>query len=154
MLGETRPPEALTRYTGFLLSWCAERSRTLFAHRMAESGLQVREFGVLTVLADSSGATQQSVAEAAGIDPSTLVATLDALEKRGLAERRAHPEDRRKRTVHLTEPGATLLTSAANTAQELNREVFKSLSRQEQQQLQRLLRKLSGLDQPADQTQH
>lgn len=136
------------RYTGFLLNWCAERSRVRFAERMAETGLHVREFGVLTVIADSPGATQQAVADAASIDPSTMVLTLDALEHRGLAERRAHPEDRRKRTVHLTKPGAKLLDSAAKIAEELNNDLFKRLSKRERSELHRLLRKLSGLDDP------
>jgi len=36
MLGEERPPEALSGYTGFLMNWVATRSRLLFANRLQE----------------------------------------------------------------------------------------------------------------------
>ena len=38
-------------------------------------------------------------AAAMGIDPSTMVALIDELERTGLAKRRPHPKDRRAREV-------------------------------------------------------
>src|SRR5436853_555616 len=106
MLGSRRPPEALLRHTGFLMNWVAMRSRERFMEALADAtGLHPREFGVLSVVARSEGQTQHAIGEEANIDPSTMVATLDALEERGLAERRPHPSDRRKRAVFLTRAG-------------------------------------------------
>jgi DNA-binding MarR family transcriptional regulator len=147
MLESERPPAGLSQYTGFLMNWVATRSRLQFARRLEERcGLHPREFGVLSVLAQSPGITQQAISEGAGVDPSTMVATLDSLEARGLAERRPDPEDRRKRAVHLTAEGELLLREGQRTAAAVGREVFGPLTADEREQLQALLRKLSGLN--------
>jgi MarR family transcriptional regulator, lower aerobic nicotinate degradation pathway regulator len=147
MLGEDRPPEALAGYTGFLMSWVGARSRARFAQVLNErTGLHPREFGVLNVLARHPGVTQHEIGEASAVDPSTMVATLDSLEARGLAERRPHPEDRRKRAVYLTPAGEQTLREGRNAAKVVGKETFAALSADERKQLHGLLRKLSGLD--------
>src|SRR4051794_35766432 len=148
MIGSERPPEALAQYTGFLLNWVARHSRERFAAALeAEVGLHPREFGVLAVVERDPGITQQAIGEAAGVDPSTMVATLDSLEERGLAERRPHASDRRKRAVFLTEKGEETLREGRKVGQAVGRQVFAALSADERKQLHSLLRKLSGLDQ-------
>jgi DNA-binding MarR family transcriptional regulator len=147
MLGEERPPEALAGYTGFLMNWVGTRSRERFAHALSErTGLHPREFGVLNVLARNPGITQQGVGHHAGVDPSTMVATLDSLEERGLAERRPHPDDRRKRAVYLTPAGQEALREGRKVGTAVGREVFAALTPEERKQLHALLRKVSGLD--------
>jgi MarR family transcriptional regulator, lower aerobic nicotinate degradation pathway regulator len=146
MLGERRPPEALSGYTGFLMNWVATRSRLLFANRLQERcGLHPREFGVLNVIASHPGVTQQAIGDDAGVDPSTMVATLDSLEERGLAERRPHPGDRRKRAVYLTPEGKRALREGQKVARTVGQEVYGGLSKKEHEQLMTILRKLSGL---------
>jgi MarR family transcriptional regulator, lower aerobic nicotinate degradation pathway regulator len=146
MLGERRPPEALSGYMGFLMNWVATRSRLLFANRLQERcGLHPREFGVLNVIASNPGVTQQAIGDDAGVDPSTMVATLDSLEERGLAERRPHPGDRRKRAVYLTPEGKRALREGQKVARTVGQEVYGGLSEKEHEQLMTILRKLSGL---------
>lgn len=147
MLGEKRPPEALADYTGFLMNWVGSRSREQFAAALNETtGLHPREFGVLNMLALNPGVTQHEIGAGAGVDPSTMVATLDSLEERGLAERRPHPEDRRKRSVYLTKKGEEALRKGRKTGEAVAREVFSALTADERKQLHTLLRKLSGLE--------
>lgn len=147
MLGEKRPPEALADYTGFLMNWVGARSRAKFADALHQrTGLHPREFGVLNMLARNPGLTQHQIGEGAGVDPSTMVATLDSLEERGLAERRPHPEDRRKRAVYLTKKGKDTLSEGRRVGQSVGKEVFSVLSAEEREQLHALLRKLSGLE--------
>lgn len=52
--------------------------------------------------------TQSQLAELATIDKTTMVVTMDALERRGLAERRPSTTDRRARVVVVTEAGGRL----------------------------------------------
>ena len=49
--------------------------------------------------------TLREIARAAEVDPSAATVAVDRLERRGLAERRAHPGDKRSRLVHLTDAG-------------------------------------------------
>jgi DNA-binding MarR family transcriptional regulator len=146
MIGGDTPPRALGRYTGFLLNWIGSRSRRNFAEAMHEHGLHPREFAILTIISEQPGITQQGLGVETDVDASTMVAALDSLEERGLAERRIHPDDRRKRALHLTKKGASTLEQARDVAQAIGRESFGRLNEAEQKELNRLLRKAAGLD--------
>lgn len=52
-----------------------------------------------------------AIAEAKRFPRQTVTFILDTLEKRGLARRRPHPSDRRRKTVHLTAKGKRLAQS-------------------------------------------
>src|SRR3954465_13274488 len=105
VLHSDQPPEELAGYTGFLLGYLGEKSRRSFIALLEPHGFHPREFGLMTVMAKRPGITQQELAALARIDPSSMVALLDDLEKRGIAERRIDPHDRRRHAVHLTEEG-------------------------------------------------
>jgi MarR family transcriptional regulator, lower aerobic nicotinate degradation pathway regulator len=145
MLDGDRPPEALANYSGFLLNWVAARSRARFAAALADEGLHLREFAALNIIATQPGLTQHDLAAGAAIDASTLVATLDGLERRGLAERRILPEDRRKRAIHLTAAGEAALARGRASARKLGNELFGALNAEERRRFEALLRKLAGV---------
>jgi DNA-binding MarR family transcriptional regulator len=71
---------------------------------------------------------------------------IDELEEMGLAERRRHPDDRRKHAVHLTARGRRKLERAREAAIQMAREVFAPLEPEELETLRRLLRKLAGVE--------
>src|SRR5438132_9501736 len=54
---------------------------------------------------DGEACTISSIAGKLGIDPATVVRTVDSLEKRGLVERRRDRQDRRQVFVELTDAG-------------------------------------------------
>jgi DNA-binding MarR family transcriptional regulator len=66
------------------------------------------QFAVLTVIERNPGLTQSQVAEALGIKRTNFVGLLDALEARGLAERR-QARDKRSYALYLTADGAALM---------------------------------------------
>jgi DNA-binding MarR family transcriptional regulator len=146
MLHSERPPEELAQYTGFLLGFLGERSRTRFIATLQPHGLHPRVFGMMNVLAARPGITQQELASLANVDPSSMVALLDEMESEGLAERRVDPVDRRRRSVHLTEAGQRKLEAMRVDARLALEEFLAPLSGKERDTLQRLLRKLAGLD--------
>lgn len=143
--GESTPPAVLSRYTGFLLSWVAAGSRRRFEEALGELGLKLPQFALMNVVAAEPGQTQQSLGEAVHIDPSTMVQVLDTLADMGIAERRPHPEDRRKHTVHLTSHGEKLLERARVAAEQVGAETFGGLDAKELKTFVHLLRKVAGL---------
>ncbi|HET6448036.1 MAG TPA: MarR family transcriptional regulator [Conexibacter sp.] len=145
MVDGNRPPGPLVQYSGFLLNWVAARSRMRFAAALGEIGLHPREFAALNIVASRPGLTQHDLAAAAEIDASTLVATLDALERQALAERRILPEDRRKRLIYLTPEGEAALRRGRTIAKRLGDELFGALDADERAQFDTLLRKLAGI---------
>jgi MarR family transcriptional regulator, lower aerobic nicotinate degradation pathway regulator len=137
-------PGELARYPGYLLARLGESSRRRFREALDADGLHPRDFGVMTMVEAHPGMTQQQLHEKTGIDPSSMVAVIDELEAAGLAERRAHPEDRRARRIFLTEHGSKTLEHVRALAAELGKELFAPLSAQELKTLHGLLRKLAG----------
>jgi DNA-binding MarR family transcriptional regulator len=89
--------------------------------------------------------SQHQLHEKTAIDPSSMVAVIDELEARGLAERRPDPADRRARQVFLTEQGEQTLQRIRGLAAGLQREFFGTLTAEERKTLHALLRKLAGL---------
>jgi DNA-binding MarR family transcriptional regulator len=145
MRWEHPPPEPLASAPGFLLSWNGQRIAAKFAAVLEPLGLRPPHFGVLTLIDAHPGSAQQELVTRSLIDPSSMVAVIDELEQMGLAERRHHPEDRRKHAVYLTAPGRRTLQRAREVAMTMAQEVFAPLDPGELETLRSLLRKLAGV---------
>jgi DNA-binding MarR family transcriptional regulator len=80
-----------------------------------------------------------------GVDRTTTVAVLDALQERGLIERRRDPSDRRVYTVHLTAGGRRVLRRAEGEVLRAEQRFLAALG-PDGEHLKALLRRL--LDEP------
>ena len=80
-----------------------------FAARFKDEDIRPSQFAVLSVLRGNPGLRQTQVSFALGIQRTNFVPLIDELERRGLAERRRVPGDRRAAALFLTKPGAALL---------------------------------------------
>ena len=131
------------------MNWAAARSQHALADALTPLGLDPRRYGLIVVAATAPGATQQELAAFAQIDPSTLVELIDKLEAAGLAERRPHPDDRRKRAIYLTDRGEAALAEARVAVQRIGDELTRRLTDKERAELTRLVQKLTapGADQ-------
>jgi DNA-binding MarR family transcriptional regulator len=138
-------PGELGKFPGYLMARLGEASRRRFHKALEPEGLHPRHFGVMTMLAAHPGMSQHQLHEKTAIDPSSMVAVIDELETRGLAERRPDPADRRARQVFLTERGEQTLQRVRGLAAGLQREFFGTLTAEERKTLHALLRKLAGL---------
>jgi MarR family transcriptional regulator for hemolysin len=85
-------------------------------------GLPVMMMGRL-----GDGIRQGALVEALGIEPPSLVPLLDQLERAGLAERRPCAEDKRAKTLHLTETGRELASRAETAAAQARQAVLKDI---------------------------
>jgi DNA-binding MarR family transcriptional regulator len=143
---EDRPPEPLASAPGFLLSWNGQRMAARMAQVLEPLGLRPPHFGVLTLIDSHPGSAQRELVTRSLIDASSMVAVIDELEAMGLAERRTHPDDRRKHAVFLTTRGKRTLERARKVAMEMAQEVFAPLDPGELETLRRLLRKLARVE--------
>jgi MarR family transcriptional regulator, organic hydroperoxide resistance regulator len=75
----------------------------------AQDALTLSQYGLLQGLTQAGQARVVELANAAGVTPPTATRILDALERRGIVERRRAPEDRRGVTITLTPNGRELL---------------------------------------------
>ncbi|GAA3538922.1 hypothetical protein GCM10022419_018680 [Nonomuraea rosea] len=102
-----------TRRLGYLLKHANLRLAELTGPALEPYGIDGREFAVLSVLGTPEPLSQQEAAQRLGIDRSTMVAMVDALERKELVGRRPHPGDRRKNMVEPTEHGRDVLEKGA-----------------------------------------
>jgi DNA-binding MarR family transcriptional regulator len=127
---------------GFLVSSIGYAVGRRFHQVLAPLQLEPREFALLRAVGFAEGQSQQAIGERLQIPPSRMVAFVDALERRGLLERRQNPSDRRTRALHLTAAGRRVLERALVLASELERELCAQLSQAEREQLAQLLRRV------------
>jgi DNA-binding MarR family transcriptional regulator len=123
------------RSVGFTLSSLGHAVARRFSATLEPLQLEPREFALLRAVAPAEGASQQAIGERLHIPASRMVAFIDALEARGLLERRANPDDRRARALYLTDDGRKLLAGAFTLASELESHLCARLSDAEREQL-------------------
>ena len=134
--------DALLKHTGFLISRTGLVAQKQFAERMEQLGLTTRMWGALNVLDAEGEITQHRLCTCTGIDPSSMVATLDELEAEGLVERRRHPNDRRAHALHLTDAGRERLARGRQLARVAQDELLAPLTDEEREVLHELLLRL------------
>ncbi|MGE5288160.1 MAG: MarR family winged helix-turn-helix transcriptional regulator [Micromonosporaceae bacterium] len=115
------PAPELTGRLGYLLKHAQQRLAELTAAALAPYGLTGRELAVMVVLAGGEPASQQQAARRLGVDRTTMVALLDALESKGLVARHPHADDRRRNIVELTAAGHVTLRDATRAGDEAER---------------------------------
>ncbi len=108
---------------------------------LAPLGLRSREFWLL-VIAGNGNVSQHEIAELCGLDPSSLVAVLDRMQRRGLLRRERNPGDRRVQWVRRTGAGDRLYACALPLAQQAEAQQLAPLAAADRRQLLAALRKL------------
>jgi DNA-binding MarR family transcriptional regulator len=93
----------------FLLAQLGAHAAERFAERLREHDLTPALVGILRLLKDMAGQSQQALAERLGMLPSRLVPLVDELEQRGLVRRERSRTDRRVNALQLTTEGTALL---------------------------------------------
>jgi DNA-binding MarR family transcriptional regulator len=132
------------RSVGFTVSTIGYAVASRFHEILAPLALEPREFALLRAVQSTEGQSQQAVGERLRIPPSRMVAFVDALEARGLLERRHNPSDRRTRALHLTEAGRELLARAFTEAVAHEQNLCGDLSSEEREQLLDLLSRVAA----------
>ena len=111
----------------FLLDHTSHVLRTRMAAALAEIGMTARMHCVL-VKALEQERTQAQIAELGDMDKTTMVVTVDALEKAGLAERRPSVSDRRARIIAVTKKGAATVKQSQAIVDRVHSDAISSLS--------------------------
>ncbi|MFI1363631.1 MarR family winged helix-turn-helix transcriptional regulator [Streptomyces griseochromogenes] len=134
---------ALTSRLGYLLKHVHLRFTEASAQALAPFGVDGRELAVLAVLAADRPLSQMEAAGRIGVDRTTMVALVDALEGKGLVARRRSTEDRRRNTVQPTAKGQELLREAELARAEAERRFLAPLPDADRDGFLRALRTLA-----------
>lgn len=131
----------LDQLVGYQLRRAFLRSNQLFAKLAGEAEVAPGQFGVLELVSRNPGRSQTEIANASGLDRSTLTLMLDQLVKKGWIERRPGP-DRRTLSLHATDAGRDAIMRATPRVDEHEARIRAGLSDQEAATLLDLLKRL------------
>jgi MarR family transcriptional regulator, transcriptional regulator for hemolysin len=115
---------------GFLVHDVSRLIKRRFERRARQMGLPVtrQQAAVVLNIAGNEGVSQAEVAAWLGIEPIALVRMLDKLHEEGLVERRAHPTDRRVRTLWLTPTARPVITQILAINKAIREEAFAGMA--------------------------
>jgi DNA-binding MarR family transcriptional regulator len=83
----------------------------IYDQELKKAGIEITQFGLLTALAITGGATQKRLSGGFAMDSTTLSRTLDRMQKRGWISAR-QGTDKREHIFELTAAGGRQLTKA------------------------------------------
>ena len=126
----------------FLLAQASHALATELTAGLAEVGITPRAHCVLKA-ALPGDQTQSQIADTCALDKTTMVVTVDELERTGLAERRPSATDRRARIIVVTPAGADAVAAANAIVERVYADVLAALPPRESAAF------VAGLDQLA-----
>jgi DNA-binding MarR family transcriptional regulator len=131
-----------TRSAGFLANHMARLFAKGLQERIRPLGLAPAQFMTLLELWEADGITQRDLTQRLDVEQATMANTLTRMERDGLIERRAVPEDGRSQTIHITEKARALREPATLAARQVNGTALSGLSEGEKRLFLDLLRRV------------
>ena len=104
-----------------------------------------RGYQVLRSAAAEAPSTQLTIAQQLGVDRTVMTYLLDDLEREGLIERLADPNDRRVRRIAATPKGRARLAELSERLSEAERQALAGLGEEEQVTLRTMVNRLARL---------
>lgn len=132
---------SLPRHVGYLLRLAQLRVWDDFYGRMGETGISPSLFSALILVERNPGLQQSRLGEALGVARSGAMTLVDRLERLGLVERRADPDDRRAYGLFLSQDGQRRMAEITGRVAEHDRHVTGALTPDEHRNLMQLLQK-------------
>lgn len=114
------------------------------AYTLKEAKLTPPQYYILSLLFEKNGRPFKELADALACSRATITGIVDTLEKKGLATRAPHPDDRRSMLVKLTDEGKSLLQATPGLEETFGSCCCNVLPPEETRELIKLLKKLSA----------
>lgn len=133
--GQTR--DQVSRAFGFLVHDVSRLIKRRFERHARQMGLPItrQQAAVVLNIAANEGDSKAEVAAWLGVEPIALVRMLDKLHEEGVIERRAHPTDRRVRTLGLTPAAGPVVERILAINEAIRLEAFSGLPSQTRETL-------------------
>ena len=135
-----KPPKALHAWLIMLKAW-QSMSRYVLP-TLVEEGLGESDFRVLEVLLHKGPMPVNAIGPKVDLNPGSVSVAVDRLNKKGFVSRVECSQDRRVRTVSLTEKGRRMFVPLFRRHTALIKRAFQNVSSEELQQLELVLKKI------------
>lgn len=133
---------------GLLLRLAHQRATRQFGQALTPLDIEGKHVGVLMTLARLGPASQSRLIGELQSEKTSMMRTVDALERQGLVRRRPVPGDRRTRTIELTDKGRRRLADASEIAQRVTDDLLACFTSAEREHLRDLLARFVAAGSP------
>ena len=130
---------AFQRGNWYLLYKAGALARHRWSAMLAQLNFSPGQYAALMALGEAGRLGQHRLAELIGVDPRNAVPIIDTLAEQGLVSREVDPSDRRRRLLQLTTRGRAVAGNLASVAAEIETDLLRPLSPDEQASLRRML---------------
>jgi len=120
----------------------AREHRKTVEKRICSLGIHPSQHHFLMYIAKHGACTQNNIADAMEISAATVAVSLKKLEKGGYIEKQTSRTDSRSNLIALTAKGEDVVTKSKDMFDRVDREMFASLTEEEQQQLHNLMERV------------
>lgn len=121
------------------ISVLARNLRNYFDRQVAALGVTRSQWAMIAVVATNPGATQRMIADALEISEASAGRLVDRLCNEGLLARHAREDDRRAKSIHLSDAAEPMLEQLTAIAKDSEERMFRGLSQDELETLKALL---------------
>lgn len=125
---------------GYLTNWAARLFAKGMDRRLKEAGLSSGQLPLFFALGDGRALSQKALVEIVSIEQSTMAATLSRMERDGLIERTANPDDGRSVLFKLTPAALRKMETVEDAVATGNAEALSGLSKADQKAFLTMLR--------------
>jgi DNA-binding MarR family transcriptional regulator len=132
-------PAVLTQKSSWLVSEVSRVAHRLLTGKLATVGSRGYHYRLLAALQEFGPASQAKLGRRTGMDRSDVVAAVNDLVSRGLADRSPDPADGRRNIITITSAGTAHLRRLEELLDDVQNELLAPLSPAERQQLIHLL---------------
>lgn len=133
---------ALKDQPGYYIRRLQQIAVAIFLEETEAHGITPVQYAALFAAQRDPGLDQRTLAATIGFDTSTIGGVIDRLERRGLIERHASPNDRRVRLLHVSAEGEALLATVIPAMLKAQKRILAPLSPAERPQFVAMLKKV------------
>jgi DNA-binding MarR family transcriptional regulator len=120
---------------GYLIHEVAKLMKRRFEEEARVHDMTLPQFRILAEVWRTPGVAQSTLAAAIDSDPMTVSGILDRLDKRGLVERFANPDDSRAKLARITPEGQKLVEEVRTTGLVIYEEAMRGVPKSDQDAL-------------------
>lgn len=135
--------ESAARHVGFLLGRAHQRFRQAIVEALDGSAINPGQLAVLGALSAARGLSQTELSAVTGIEKSSMVLLIDALEAADWVRRRPHRTDRRAHALELTARGEQRLRAIGPKLQAAEERMLAPFGAAQRKTLLTLLQRLA-----------
>ena len=135
---------------GFLIQTLARRLDVRMRDELKELDIDLKIFANLMFLSMEDGVNQREIGNRLNFPEYYTSRNVDALVALGYAERRPDPKSRRSFLIYLTPAGREKAKLLPPVIERVNNEILADLSKDEQNQVIKLLQRVAGVGKTAD----